>query len=176
MKKLNVVIAGVMVYMLIGAGRMLAAPKFTAELTASSDMTQLETRMVEFINADRSNPANIAETAGRAQPLKWDPRLAAAALAHSVDMATHHYFSHVDRNGNSPAKRLSAAGVPWQAMGENIAKNFTVARAEAAFMDEPSFQPNHRSNILNQRFNAVGIGIVRGPDGLLYVTQEFAQE
>ncbi|HEX5482400.1 MAG TPA: CAP domain-containing protein [Terriglobia bacterium] len=176
MKKLSVAIAGVMVCMLIGTARVMAAPKFTAELTASADMTQLETRMLEFINADRSNPANVAETQGHAMPLRWDPKLAAAALAHSMDMMRRHYFSHVDLNGNSPAKRLSEAGVPWRAMGENIAKNFTVARAEAAFMDEPSFQPNHRSNILNQRFNAVGVGIVRGPDGLLYVTQEFAQE
>ena len=135
-----------------------------------------ETQMLALVNADRLNPANDAETGGRALPLKWDPRLAQAALAHSEDMALHHYFSHYDLAGGSPVDRVSKLGVPWQSMGENIAKNFTVVSAEEAFMNEPRFQPNHRANILNRKFNSVGIGIVRGPDGMIYATQEFAQE
>lgn len=125
---------------------------------------------------DRLNPANDAETGGQTESLKWDPRLAQAALAHSEDMAMNHYFSHYDLAGRSPVDRISKMGVQWLALGENIAKNFTVASAEKAFINEPPFQPNHRANILNRKFNYVGIGIVRGPDGMIYATQEFAQE
>lgn len=143
---------------------------------ACEGMRPLATEMLALVNADRLNPSNDAETGGAAQPLKWDPKLAQAALAHSQDMALNHYFSHYGPVGSSPADRISKAGVRWRAMGENIAKNYTVGSAEDAFMNEPRFQPDHRANILNRKFNYVGIGIVRGPDGMIYATQEFAQE
>ncbi|HEV2417491.1 MAG TPA: CAP domain-containing protein [Terriglobia bacterium] len=139
-------------------------------------MNALQRQLVEMVDADRLNPANAQETGGKAQPLKWDARLAEAALKHSEDMATQHYFSHVDPNGNTPIERVTRLGVQWRAMGENIAKNFTVAAAEEAFMNEPRFQNNHRGNILNPRYNHIGVGIVQGADGMVYVTQEFAQE
>ena len=42
-------------------------------------------------------------------------------------------------------------------------------------MNEPRFQQhNHRGNILSLEYTHVGIGIVKGPDGMLYITQEFA--
>lgn len=144
--------------------------------SACSGLTVLAKGMLRLVDADRLNPANVRETDGRALPLKWDPRLAEAALEHSEDMAAHHYFSHYAPNGNSPVERITRTGVQWRSIGENIAKNFTVAAAEAAFMNEPRFEPNHRGNILNAKFNAIGIGIVRGSDGMIYVTQDFAQE
>lgn len=141
-----------------------------------SGLNALQQQMVELVDTDRLNPANAAETHGKAEPLKWDARLAEAALQHSEDMATEHYFSHIDPNGDSPVERVTRLGVQWRAMGENIAKNFTVAAAEAAFMNEPRFENNHRGNILNPRYNYIGVGIARGADGMVYVTQEFAQE
>ncbi|MGH9445248.1 MAG: CAP domain-containing protein [Terriglobia bacterium] len=144
--------------------------------SACQGLGRLERQMFALVNSDRLNPANAAETKGRALPLKWDPRLAEVALAHSEEMAANGYFSHVDLAGQSPAQRVSEAGVPWQAMGENIAKNYTVNLSEEAFMNEPGFQANHRANILNSKYNYVGIGIVRGADGWLYTTQEFARE
>jgi uncharacterized protein YkwD len=33
----------------------------------------------------------------------------------------------------------------------------------------------HRANLLNDRFTLIGIGIVPGEDGFLYITQEFAR-
>lgn len=133
-------------------------------------------QMLALVNVDRINPANQAETGGRALPLKWDPRLAEVALAHSESMVARHYFSHYDPDGLSPVERFYHAGIQWRSMGENIAKDSTVAGAEASFMNEPRFQPNHRGNILNREYNYVGIGIARGPDGLLYITQDFAKE
>jgi uncharacterized protein YkwD len=146
------------------------------DATTCPVMSPLQIEALALVNADRLDPANRAETSGRARPLMWDPRLAEAALTHSQDMARNDYFSHYDRAGNSPAERLSREGILWRAMGENIATNYTVALAEEAFMNEPRFEPNHRANVLNPRFNFVGIGIVRGPGGLYYVTEEFAQE
>jgi uncharacterized protein YkwD len=136
-------------------------------------MADLERQMWALVNRDRLDPATFAETGGRAQPLRWNEKLAAVARAHSRDMLEQRYFDHVDREGRTPAARIDAAGIPWRALGENIAVNGTVPGAEAAFMNEPRFQKNHRANILNEKYTDVGIGIVQGPNGSLYITQDF---
>jgi uncharacterized protein YkwD len=131
--------------------------------------------MADLINRDRLNPANAAETRGRAQPLRWNERLAAVARQHSLDMLRQKFFAHVDREGRSPGTRVRAAGIGWQAVGENIAIYEQVAAAQAAFMNEPRFEHNHRSNILDPKYTDVGVGIVEAPDGRYYITQEFVQ-
>ena len=136
----------------------------------------LANQMLEQVNADRLDPANLAETGGRAEPLKWDPRLAQAARAQAEEMAARRILNHDDPNGDSPVERIYRQGVQWLAMGENIAQNLTVAAAEAALMNEPRFQVNHRGNILSKKFNAIGIGVARASDGRLYITQDFAEE
>jgi len=136
-------------------------------------MESLAKQMWVLVNRDRQNPANAAETHGRAQPLRWNDKLAAVALAHSRDMLRHHYFAHVDREGRTPTDRINAAGIRWRALAENIALNRTVADAERDLMDEPRFQQNHRGNILNPEYTDVGIGIVEAPNGNLYITQDF---
>jgi len=135
----------------------------------------LEKQMWVLINQDRLKPETFAETYGRTQPLKWNESLAAVARAHSRNMLEQRYFAHVDPNGESFITRINGAGIPWQAAGENIAIYDTVSGAEAAFMNEPRFQHNHRANILNNSYTDVGIGIVQGPDGSLYITQDFVE-
>jgi uncharacterized protein YkwD len=138
-----------------------------------TDLDAWARQMAELVNRDRADPANARETRGQAQPLKWNERLAAAARAHCRDMIARGYFGHTDPDGVTPAMRVTAAGVIWQAQGENIAEHYGIEQAERAFMDEPAFQHNHRGNILNPRFTEVGIGVIRGPNGLYYITQEF---
>jgi uncharacterized protein YkwD len=133
----------------------------------------MEQLLYEMVNRDRADPANAPETNGRALPLRWNDRLAAVARAHSLDMLNQGYFAHEDPQGRSVAGRVEAAGMVWQSVGENIAIYTSVARAEAAFMSEPRFSKNHRANILNPGFSEVGIGIVPGPNGTLYITQDF---
>ena len=136
-------------------------------------MAGLERQMLELINQDRLRPETFAETGGRAQPLKWNESLAAVARAHSLDMLEQRFFSHVDPDGTTFSMRINEAGIPWQEAGENIAIYEATSGAETAFMNEPRFQHNHRANILNPSYTDVGIGIVRGPDGGLYITQDF---
>ena len=133
----------------------------------------LERQMWALLNRDRLDPETTAETGGRAQPLRWNENLAAVARAHSRDMIEQRFFDHVDPEGRTPSKRISEAGIPWRASGENIAIYGTVRGAEAAFMNEPRFEHNHRSNILNAKYTDVGIGIVQGANGSFYITQDF---
>ncbi|MDR3675119.1 MAG: CAP domain-containing protein [Acidobacteriota bacterium] len=133
----------------------------------------MEQLMYELVNRDRADPANRAETNGRALPLRWNERLAAVARAHSLDMMNQGYFAHQDPQGRSVATRVEAAGMAWQAVGENIAVYDSVHGAQTAFMNEPRFTKNHRANILSSGFTEVGIGIVQAPDGSLFITQDF---
>jgi uncharacterized protein YkwD len=148
-----------------------SAPRQTS---GTNRMADLERQMWALVNRDRRNPENSAETAGRAPRLRGNDKLAAVARAHSRDMIEQRFFDHIDREGRTLSARINAAGIPWRALGENIAINGTVPGAETAFMNEPRFQKNHRANILNADYTDVGIGIVQGPNGSLYITQDFA--
>jgi len=157
-----------------GAPQVVPAESDPRQTSGTNRMADLEKQMWALVNRDRRDPANSAETAGRAPPLRWNEKLAAVARAHSRDMIEQRFFDHVDREGRTLSARINAAGIPWRALGENIAINGTVPGAEAAFMGEPRFQKNHRGNILNANYTDVGIGIVQGPKGSLYITQDFA--
>jgi len=152
-----------------------SGPDATAQTMYAHRMAELERQMWLLINQDRSSPATFAETGGRAQPLKWNESLAAVARAHSRNMLEQDFFSHADNQGRTYEMRIDQAGIVWWVAGENIAINDSVLRAEAGFMNEPHSQPNHRYNILSTFYTDVGIGIVQGPDGALYITQDFVQ-
>lgn len=143
--------------------------------SGEGDLAQLEKQLWVLINRERLDPANQAETGGKALPLKWNEKLAAVARAYSEDMLRRGFYAHVNPEGLTPAMRVAAAGIPWQSEAENIAIHTSVAGAQAAFMDEPRFEHNHRSNILSAKFTDVGVGIVRAPDGMYYITQEFVK-
>ena len=149
--------------------RELPSPR-TPQIGVANDMERL---MLALVNQDRADPANQPETKGRAMPLRWNDRIAEVARAHSLDMLRQGYFGHIDPQGGTVATRVEAAGMEWQAVGENIAIYNSVAGAEAAFMNEPRFTKNHRGNILNPDYAEVGIGIVQAPDGRVYITQDF---
>ena len=152
----------------VGPGETAPQPNFGA-----NRMADLERQMWALVNHERLDPETSAETGGRAQPLRWNENLAAVARAHSRDMLEQGFFDHVDLEGRTLSTRINEAGIPWRAAGENIAIDGTVLGAEAAFMNEPRFQHNHRANILNANYTDVGIGIVKGPDGSLYITEDF---
>lgn len=138
-------------------------------------LAAMERQLWVMVNHDRLDPANASETkGGHAQALRWNERLAEVARAHSRDMMDQNFFDHVDPHGKTPEARIDAAGIPWKAMGENIATNGKGAGdAEAAFMNEPRYQHNHRANILNPDYTEVGIGIVQDRRGRYYITQDF---
>jgi len=117
--------------------------------------------MLSWINADRA--------ADGRPPLAPDRRLDAVADAHARDMAAHRFFSHTSPSTGAPADRAAAAGVTFRLLAENIALNQSVRAAHEALMRSPG----HRANLLNGSLRRVGIGLVRGVDGV-YVTQLFA--
>lgn len=133
---------------------------------------QLAHSLFRMINAARADRTYREETGGHAAPLRWDAAVARVALRHSEEMAREHRLSHTDVNGRTPAARMSEAGIAWTMVAENVAMAPSIEAANRMMMSEPSFQTNHRGNILDRRLNVVGIGVVASGDEL-WVTEDF---
>ncbi|MBC7248194.1 MAG: hypothetical protein H5T73_10525 [Actinobacteria bacterium] len=132
-----------------------------AAATAASDVTAEEARMVQLVNQARNDAGLPA--------LLVEQRLTDFARSYSDEMIQYNFFGHVSPVSGNLQQRIAARGITgWTLAGENIAKAPNVEVAFQALMNSPS----HRANILRQEFNCIGVGVVRGPDGL-YITQEF---
>lgn len=127
-----------------------------------------------------------------APPLAFESRLISAARGHSLWMKTAGSQMHNQVNTqtgavlNSPDQRLTAAGYPWQRLGESIfAYAESPEHGHAGFvvdwgpgpagMQDP---PGHRISNFRPDFREVGIGVLNGPGangtGPQIVTIDFA--
>ncbi|MFF9898082.1 CAP domain-containing protein [Streptomyces longispororuber] len=104
------------------------------------------------------------------RPLAADPRLTAAAQAHSDDMVARAFYSHTAPDGSEPWHRAAAAGSAHRAVGENIAcGQRSPAEVVRGWMDSPG----HRANILKPAFTHLGVGFAGGGRAGTYWTQLF---
>jgi uncharacterized protein YkwD len=94
-------------------------------------------------NAARATPRLCGDRLfAAAPPLSLNPALAKAALAHSGDMASKHYFSHQARDGSYVADRVQRAGYAWRIVGENIASGINTAEeAVAGWLESLAIAP-----------------------------------
>ena len=102
------------------------------------------------------------------QPLRMEPQLVAAARRHSQCMAEQGALSHQFRGEPDLNGRLAPTGTHFDVSGENVAVNSAAAGAHQGLMGSP----HHRENILNPRYNAIGIGVSRMGQQI-WVTQDF---
>jgi uncharacterized protein YkwD len=117
--------------------------------------------VLDLVNAERRE-ADLPE-------LLWHQGAADVAFAHSVDMAVRGFFSHTNPDGLGPSERISAAGIPWSALGENIAQGQgTPTHVMSSWMGSSG----HRANILNPTFTHLGVGVRTGSSGPWW-TQNF---
>ncbi len=98
-------------------------------------------------------------------PVAWSDALAAVGEAHAREMYVEGYFGHTSPTTGTIGDRVEAAGIPFLVVGENLALAATSRTVHEGLMESPS----HRTNILNPAFTQVGIGVVRGPLGLMVV-------
>ncbi|SNX56207.1 uncharacterized protein YkwD [Streptomyces sp. TLI_55] len=103
-------------------------------------------------------------------PLTVDPRLTAAAQAHSTDMIARAFYSHTAPDGSKPWDRAAAAGASRRSIGENIACG---QRSPAEVVECWMNSPGHRANILKPDFTHIGIGFAGGGPAGTYWTQLF---
>jgi len=121
----------------------------------------LEHQMLQLVNNERKKRGLKALVA--------DEQLRQVARAHSSDMLTRGYFSHITPEGTDPFHRMKKAGITYHRAGENLAYASTLEKAHIGLMNSPS----HRAAILNKSFKRIGIGIADGGKSGLMISQEF---
>jgi uncharacterized protein YkwD len=112
---------------------------------------------------------NAARVAEGLAALRRDPELDKLALEHSTEMRKQRVVGH-DIGDGDPSARVGAAGITARITGENVASASTLEGAHRALWASPS----HRGNLLFADFTRVGIAVVRGADGAVWVTELFA--
>ena len=98
-------------------------------------------------------------------PLVWSDALSSVGLAHAREMYVEGYFSHESPRTGTVGDRVTAAGISYVIVGENLALAADAIQVHEGLMDSPS----HRENILRPQFRRLGIGVVDGPTGLMVV-------
>jgi uncharacterized protein YkwD len=118
--------------------------------------------VLDLTNAERANYG--------LSPLTWNEKLAQAADAHCLDMATRNYFDHNSPEGTTPADRVNATGYLWTKIAENLGKGYpTPQEVVAGWMSSSG----HRANILDPDYTELGIGLRYTSGGYPYWAQEF---
>ena len=127
-----------------------------------------EQRFVDLVNYERWSRGM--------EQLQVDPVLVRAARAHSLEMAHMDYFDHRSPTSglNTAMDRyLNALGdrPNYAYLGENLfyCSIVDVNRGHDRLMKSSG----HRDNILNGRFDRIGVGIYKSPDGQFWVTEMF---
>ena len=143
----------------------------SAGAAAFAPMSAPEYQFLDELNADRA--------ANGLAPVVANDVLSGLAHERSQQILASGLFSHYDAAGKLVfAGMLDGAGFPYLFAGENLAENNVRSLQDS--MNEANAQlmnsPEHRANILNSRFDQVGIGIA-GPaaGGQFYYTEIFAQ-
>jgi uncharacterized protein YkwD len=102
--------------------------------------------------------------------LTVDHRLAAAAQAHSSDMARRAFFAHESLDGRQVWDRAVAAGYAYRKVAENIAAG---QRSADEVVRGWMGSPGHRANILDGDLTQIGVGRADGGSYGVYWTQVF---
>ena len=112
---------------------------------------------------------NAARATERSPALRRDSALDAIAQRHAEAMRKLKRIAH-DAGDGDPRSRVEASALDVLAAGENVAHALDVTRAHRALWASPS----HRENLLEPRFDRVGIGLAADGDGSIWVCEVFA--
>lgn len=119
-------------------------------------------RIFDLTNQDRA--------ARGLPPLQWDAALASAAQTHAAWMVREGAISHRFPGEPDLLTRTADAGAHFQAIAENVA----IGPRADAIEDEWMHSMPHRTNILDPKMNALGVGIAER-DGTLYAVEDFSE-
>ncbi len=138
-------ILAVMVKIMVSGFLFFAYPS-QAELSAI-----ISSNIISLINQSR-------QEAG-VEPLTENDLLANFAGQKGADMINRDYFAHDTPEGKKPWQWINRGDYDYLYAGENLAMDFIDAETvHQAFMKSPS----HRRNILNPKYQDVGIAVLNG--------------
>jgi uncharacterized protein YkwD len=102
------------------------------------------------------------------RPFRSSPRLHAAAVRHSGEMARYGYFDHLSPGGAAFWRRIAVYYTPsgyrrWS-VGENLEYGQPTLGPLEVLQDWLA-SPPHRANVVSTRFRDAGIGVVSVTSG-----------
>lgn len=140
-------------------------------------VTSAETEIKRLTDQARALSGNVSA-------LQPNASLQAIARAHSQDMADRGQLSLVGSDGMTGADRLNQAGITFLKVGMRVhrapAGSFTLSPTDTDATirlrrEDWLNRSQGDGNPLDPAFYDVGIGVVRGSDGNLYITAIFRQ-
>ncbi len=138
---------------------LLVAVGVGATAHAQAYLATDESRNIQQVNGTRTSKG--------VKPLAFHAGLQAMARAQAVRMMQRGSIYH---NPNL-SKDITALGVNWKMVGENVGMGPDEDAIEGALLKSP----HHYENIVRPNFNNIGVGIVKGADGQVYLVQVFAE-
>ncbi len=102
---------------------------------------------------------NYYRKQGGLAALSFNSKLNSAAEAKLADMFSKQYFEHVSPAGYGPAHWAEGAGYAYIIIGENLAMGDF--QNDQALVDGWMGSPGHRANILNVKYQEIGIAVGR---------------
>ena len=137
-------------------------PPPTTETPPISGLSATEMEVVRLVNIERQK--------GGLAPFTASSELSNVARKKSEDMAKNNYFSHTSPTYGSPFDMMKSFGIKYNTAGENIAKGQATAQSVVTgWMNSPG----HRDNIMNPKFNKIGVGLYKSSNGTNLWTQMF---
>lgn len=113
---------------------------------------------------------NAARVRNGLSSLKWDDPTSETARKHSVDMAQNDYFSHENKQGQSPFDRMKEDNIKFRSAGENLA----YGQSSSIFAHEGLMNSaGHRENILLDTYSHLGTGVAFNEKLQPFYTENF---
>ena len=145
----------------------LTSALLPAAAQAAITPTRAERRVIAAVNHERSS-RGLAKVRFRAS-------LTRAARSHARELAARRLLSHVSSNGWTVGPRVryygySASGFTRWTAGETLGRATTgsVAATPKVIVRLWMASRTHRAVLLTARLRDVGVGIIRGRDGMRY--------
>jgi uncharacterized protein YkwD len=149
-------------------------PKPAPVTTGSNTIVQAVLRQINAARAAAGLPAYTLSSG-----------LDTSAGRHTSVMAGGCGLSHQCPGEAGLGPRISAAGISWNAVGENIGEGGPEPATTAAeigmaegltrsMLAEKPPNDGHRKNLLSSAYHRVGISVYRSSSGTVWMTQDFA--
>jgi uncharacterized protein YkwD len=164
------IVVGLAIAFGITAMGLLASAGPTYAWDANSFNSSSERELVSLTNQARA--------AAGLRALKIDSTLTSIARWRSKDMIVRNYFSHnIPPSGKMVFSVLDSKGYCYYLAGENIGwNNYPDDVATATIQRQFMASSDHRANILGKRWDSIGVGAYKGPDGKKMWTVLFADK
>ena len=142
---------------------VLAAVSLTAPASARNDGPVRASSGVSALESAVLTSVNQVRVKHGLRPLRFSPRLSAAANRHSSTMGAKGFFSHDSADGSAFWKRIrryySDRNYRYWSVGENLLWSSPDVAASQA-LDMWMKSPNHRANLLSKKWREIGLAAV----------------